>query len=415
MEWIDVNYMDPDLGCIGKSCLPNVPNGWWVLGACDDKVQSRECPFTLSLIAATSKKPGGVTMFSDTGEAFSYFEKGQSRIAKQAMSMFAGPNIGSLGALFGFNIPTMPQIPMPETPVPDHGREIRYFSSIGDYLDNCAVAYMGGKGDLFFKSEEVLDGADNAASYERKLTKERKADFSAMNARLIFVVNKVIARTVMRTYEFITPDGNKWLTVLGARLSGYDMLTYESGVPIVDTTNIPFGRCALGEALFYDVEWQAIYRFGGCCPIDHKWAEYLPSWCKYFVKTVKFDETQMKRRSNITDQMNKRAHEQHDEDIARLRQLNKEMHESNIRRQERLDWERARSWERKQASDRRIREGWSAAIRGVDQYRGPYGELIEVPVSGPGYRAYYDRLSGTVLHTDRYMGGSWEELPEWKW
>lgn len=410
MKWIETDYMDPDLGHIGYSRLPDTPGGWWVLGARNDSMQSRARPFTLCLVCAASKEPDCLTMFADTGEAFSYFERGKS----PSLPSPYGPAM-SLG-MMGFSMPAMTQMPMPEYPLPDYGRPLRHFSSIGDYLDQCALDYMGGQGELRMVSEEVIGGLQDTVERERRLTKRCRDNYSNMNGRFTYVVNKQMSRTVMRTYELAGPDGSEWTVVLGAKMAGFDFLVYERSAGITTMpADIPFGRCSAQGAIFYDVEWMSEYRFGGRCPKSHKWAEFLAPWCKHFSATVKFDKTQMDRMRQIKERLTKEASERNQRDVEGLRRLTAEMHEENRRRQERLDWERARSWERQQESDRRIREGRSAVLRGVEQYRGPYGELIEIPISGPCYRAYYDRTSDTVLHTDRYMGDGWQELPRWKW
>jgi hypothetical protein len=311
----------------------------------------------------------------------------------------------------------IPDIPMPEMPLPDHGRPLRAFSSVGDYLDGCAVEYMGGEAyvsDVRLVKEELLGEADTVIAREREEAAKARAAYAEIDGALSYRVNKYVLRTVMRTYDVTGTDGLRWRVVLGAAMEGHDMLVFGRGCAPV-SVDAPFGRCDVSGAMLYDVEWAATRRFGGCGPVDHEWAELIGPWCKHMHASASFDETQLSAMRAESKRLSAEATARHERDMEGLRRLEGEMREQNRRRQERLEWERARSWERKQASDRRIREGWSAAIRGVEQYRGPYGELIEAPVSGPGYHAYYDRLSGTVLHTDRYMGGAWEELPRWEW
>lgn len=81
------------------------------------------------------------------------------------------------------------------------------------------------------------------------------------------------------------------------------------------------------------------------------------------------------------------------------------------------DGSRTRDWEARQARDDRLSTERSAAIRGVERYRDPYGRCIEVPVAGPDTRTYWDRRTGAVVTSDCNPFDKpvdWEELPHWQ-
>lgn len=417
MNYLDASFVDPDGGTIGTAQVPDTPDGWWTYGSLVVDNQSWDRPFSLNLTANRSRDFEGPSLFADTGEAFSHFEQPQQ----------TAPNVGIAEGMLGsgaFGFPAIPMPPMPEfhMPLPHTGRPERPFPGIGGYLDACArqtvVNACGEERPLRLIGETLVGESERqAAERERKATSKAAFDFSAINGQMFtYVVNKVMSRTVMRAWEFADDNDTPWILFIGARMQGHDLLRFPSALQITSLPNggYPFGQAPLNGADLYEVSWMASARFGGACPKDGTDLDEYLRFVARFGTTARFDDALMAEMRKREQAYRRQDSEQHRRDIAGMRQLSQEMHEDNRRAQERLEWERARSWERRQESDRRIREGWSAVNRGVEQYRGPYGELIEIPISGPNTRAYYDRFSGTILHTDGYVSG-WEELPRWQW
>lgn len=418
MNYIDATFYGDDHVPIGTAKVPDTPGGWWVVGTRQDEHQSWERPFFVSLVAHDRKTMDGRLMFVDIGEAFSHFEQRSHKVP----DMDAG--MSSLFGMFGFSLPAMPTDLPTEfaMPLPHTGRPDRPFPGIGGYLDGCASRMVGtDSGEhpvpLRLVSEGLVFGTEESArEREDKELGRLCLDLAPVSGKgLNFVPNKVMSRTVMREYSVTEEDGTELRVFVGALMQGNDILAYDTGTGV---TSLPgdgyaFGRAPLGSAEYYEVSWMATRRFGGACYATDDIGEFRANLVNMYA-TSRFDAevlAEMARREKAFRDADGEAHER---DMEGLRRLSDEMREDARERDRIREWEDARRRQRKIDSDRRIREGWSAVNRGVEQYRGPDGRLIEVPVAGPGYRAYYDRSSGTVVHTDGYMG-DWEELPRWRW
>lgn len=408
---------------LGTATIPETETGWWVSGVRKDEHQSWERPFMVTLAANDRPDFQGRMMFVDTGEAFSYFEV-------KTLTMPPTPDIsamfGSFGMFGGAMMPPMPQPPqMPEfrMPVPHTGRPERRFPGVAKYLDQQALQWVGNDEEgnrkkLWFVQEELVGETEEQARHREDGDAKRLvlalAPINGQGAN--YVVNKAINRTILRTYKFkAVPSGEMWMMWYGAQFTGHDLyrLPVGTGIKSLPNGGHPFGEGSLGSADMYDAEWLVSRRFGGVCPASDD-TEQFKGWLLQMFRTTRLApaiKQEMEDRKQTFKDVDSEAHQR---DIEGLRKLNQEMRDDARRKQEISDWEDAQRRQRKIDSDRRIREGWSAVIRGVEQYRGPYGELIEIPVSGPNTRAYYDRYSGTILHTDGYPYG-WEELPRWQW
>jgi len=389
---------------LGTADLPCIAGGWWVSGVRNDEHQSWERPFTVVLAANDRPDFQGRMMFVDTGEAFSYFET-------KTLSMPAVPGM------------PMSQMPSMRMPVPHTGRPEQRFPGVSKYLDRQALAWLGTDGDgnrrrLWSLGEELVGETETQVRQREETDAKRfRLDLAPMNGQACnYVVNKVLNRTVMKSYRFeAIPSGEPWMMFYGAQFTGHDMYRFaiSTGVTALPGDGHPFGEGTLGKADFYDAEWMVTRRFGGICPMSDD-TDRFKEWVLRMSGTAKLDDAVLREMADRERAFREASNERHRKDMAGLRQLSQEMHEDNRRRQQVSEWEDAQRRQRKIDSDRRIREGWSAVIRGVEQYRGPYGELIEIPISGPNMRAYYDGWSGTVLHTDGRPYG-WDELPRWQW
>lgn len=402
--------------------VPETEDGWWVSGVRKDMQQSWERPFTVSLVANDRQDFRGRMMFVDTGEAFSYFEV-------KTLTMPPMPDISSMFGSFGMfgamPMPQMPQAPTPEfrMPVPHTGRPEEPFPGISEYLDRQALNWVGtyddgSKRKLWLVGEELVDDTEQTAAAREEAAGQRlMLAFGPINGQSFnYVLNKSLDRTVLRTYRFESePGGEKWLMWYGAHFVGHDMYQFpaSSGIRSVPGGTHPFGQGSLGNADMYDVEWMATRRFGGVCPEADDTGQFK-GWVLHMLRTARLAPAVRQEMEDLKKAFKDADSERHQRDIEGLRQLNREMREDARRKDAIREQEDAIRRRRKEESDRRIREGWSAVNRGVEQYRGPNGELIEIPIGGPGSRAYYDRYTGTILHTDGYPIG-WEELPRWQW
>jgi hypothetical protein len=317
---------------------------------------------------------------------------------------------------------TEPPVPEIKVPAPHTGRPEQRFPGIGKYLDRQALQWVGTDEDgsqrkLYLLGEELIGETEEEARRreEGDTQKLRLALATISGHGSNYIVNGAMNRTVMRTYRFVPAGGQPWMMLYGAQMMGHDTYSFPSstGITSLPGGSHPFGQGTRGNADIYDVEWMATRRFGGVCPMSDD-TEQFKEWVLQLFRTARLAPAVKQEMEDLKKAFMQSDSEQHQRDIEGLRQLNSEMREESRRKQEIADWEDARRRQRKEDSDRRIREGWSAVIRGVDQYRGPNGELIEIPIGGPGSRAYYDRFSGTILRTDGYPSG-WEELPRWQW
>ena len=405
---------------LGTATLPETERGWWAGGSRSDVFQSEERPFTVFLAANDRADFKGRMMFVDTGEAFSYFDA-------KVLRMPAAPDLSALFASpFGMPMPPMPEMPQPpqmRMPVPRTGRPERQFLGIAGYCDRLARELIGNDDEgkpkrLWFMGEELV-GETEAEAVAREEADGRRlmAALAPINGRTFnYVLNRSLNRTILRTYKFeASPSGPEWMLWYGTHLVGHDTYQFpaSSGIASLPGGPHPFGEGERGNADLYDVEWMATRRFGGLCPADDD-TEQFKGWLLQMFETARLDPAVRQEMEGMRKAMAEAGREEHRRDLEGLRQLNAEMREESRRKDEIRAWEDARRRQRKEESDRRIREGWSAINRGVEQYRGPNGELIEIPIGGPGSRAYYDRYTGTILHTDGYPIG-WEELPRWRW
>lgn len=417
--YIETTFYGDNKTPIGTAKVPDTPGGWWVVGVRQDIHQSWERPFFVELVANDSHQFDGRLMFYDIGETFCHFEDKKDWLPG-ASDMGVPPLL--MGMLGLPAMPAMPPMPMPRMPLPHTGRPDRPFPGIGAYLDECAAKMMdtdeqGNRMPFRLLSERLAFGTEeDARKAEQSELDTLRLDFAPMSGRVLnYVPNKAMRRTVMREYSCKDRAGRDRIVFVGALMRGYDLLVFSSrtGITSLPGGGYEFGQAPLGSAEFYQVMWSPVRRFGGSCYADDDIDEFRRH-ILWMYSSAKFDDAvldEIERREKAFRDADSEAHQR---DIEGLRQLNKEMREDSRRKDAIREWEDAKRRQRKIDSDRRIREGWSAAIRGVEQYVGPDGRMIEVPVRGIGYRAYYDRLSGTVIHTDRYMDGL-EELPEWKW
>ena len=415
-------YIDRQRGiAAGTADIPVIDDGWWVVGYRSDKHQSWERPFTVFLEANRRSDFQGPAMYVDTGEAFVHFDQAPHEFPGMSPeSLFSA---GTAFGLFGmpFAMPAMPAMPELRMPLPHTGRPDREFPGAYQYLDQRAREVAQRNGDpatLRCLWEGVVgEKPADADAREAQLARRLRGEYADLNGSVFtYVINKALDRTVVRVYEFVSKAGLPWFLFEGATLGGHDLLVFPSrhGITSLPGDGYPFGRAPLGNAEFYEVMWMAKRRFYGAFPQK---GMNRDEWLQHFVRfgrSARFDDAVWDEMARREKAFRQRDHEEHERDIQGMRKLNAQMHEDNRRRQQRIEEDRARSWERKQELDRRNRERWSAVNRGVDQYVGPHGELVEFRQGGPGTRAYYDRLNDTVVYTDRYMPNL-EELPRWKW
>ena len=416
MDYIDVTFCGDGQVPLATAKVPDIEGGWWVVGARKDEHQSWERPFSVGLIASETRDCLGHTMFVDTGEAYSYFEQRPSQTPSMAPQPFLPMMPGMLP------MPPMPPMPELRMPLPITGRPTRKFPGISEYLAEYAKTMLPPDGDASLREGSlrllqrgiVGETEEAATGRETRNRNKLRLDLVPLSGRMInYVPNKVLNRTVMHTYEYETAGGTKALLFVGAQFQGHDLLWFkpQTGMTELPGDGYPFGQAQCGNAELYEVEWMVTRRFGGTCAVDDPYARQFQDFVVRMFQTTKFDDAICQERVRRERVFREAQAESHKKSIDELQQMNREMREDRRRKEAISDWEDARRRERQMESERRIRDGWSAVIRGVDRYAGPDGRIWEMPMRGPGYRAYYDRLSGDVIHTDGIPPVGWEELP----
>lgn len=431
-----MSFEDEAGTCIGTAHVPATELGWWTMGWRDNRQQSWKRPFMLGLSAGEWNDAGDTTLFSDTGVAYAHFD--------QAPHMLPGMGAPALfGGLFG--MPLMSPMPEFKMPLPRTGRPDRAFPGVWDYLDESAygaVASSYGEQRIRPIGSALLGGKpDKVDAHEAEQANKLAADYASYdNTVFTFSVNQVLDRTSMRMYEFRDESGKRLVLYFAVAFYGYDLLYYpvHVGRRASPLRAYPFGKAPLGDAEIYEVQWMATKRFGGTCPLEGvDLNEYFRHVVR-FGKSMHFSDALMKemrakesalwqqnapaKSSTATstggsgkgDSLEQARREREKLERDRREQERRERQERERQERERERQERMKRWDRKMELDRRNRHQWDAAIRGVDQYVGPDGYMVEVRSHGPSARAYYDRFSNTILHTEGRPDG-WEELPEWKW
>lgn len=431
IKMVDTHYPDIQGKLKDPMALGKAPDDWWVFGDILNRYQSWDRPFVIGLTAWHRQDGSGGQIYVDTGEAFTWFDRATMSEKLGPVGGPIGPSDGLagmvIGSFLGAQMPMMPPAPkMPDiaVPVPKNGRPERRFESPGGYLDDVAretVAQGGGSWTGVRLVREVLVGETEQEAQERELSYRRRhaQEWETMGARLggkaEYRLNAMLSRTVVRQYVIPDWQGEEVCLVVGATFSGRDTLCwymahdrgYETFVPTA------FGRARRGGASWYEVDWELTRRFSGLCPSG----EYdYDDFAQAVIETglsASFSPALMRQMDDERRKLSQAGSEETQREIESMRRLNAEMRERSRQRDAISEWEDAQRRQRKLESDRRIRDGWSAVIRGVDRYVGPDGHMIEVSMRGPGYRAYYDPLSNTVLHTDVPPIG-WQELPRWE-
>lgn len=399
------------------------PDDWWTYGVREERYQSWERPFMLTLVAVRNQDMSGARIVVDTGEALVWHDvASMADLLPGFREMFSpGPLESLIGAQVGLppSMLAMPAMPDIKAPVPHTGREERRFAGVSDYLREIAVettrAPDGRAAGLSLVREQLVGG--DPAERERAGFSEQRSAWETMGRRIgggsEFRLLSVMDRTVMQTWLVDTPDGGRKILVVGAEMAGREVTCYQPGRAPQVAAPRRFGASGLEPgATYHEVMWMARQRFCGLCDEGEVDVAELEQAVAQVGTRARFSQALMDEMEAQRKAMSDADLDDTRRDTEELRRLGREMREDARNRDRVREWEDARRRERQQESERRIRDGWSAVIRGVDRYVAPGGRILEVPVAGPGYRAWYDPLSGTVLHTDRPPIG-WEELPRY--
>lgn len=415
----------------------DAPEGWWGGGSRIKKYQSWERPFLLETHITRNQDGSGGMIAVDTGEAFSWFYRST---IKMPQDPFADLGEGILSAFAGIPMMTHP-LPQIAVPTPRNGRPEKQFDSVSAYLDEKAMEIATPKygsqvpmprveclGERIVGDTEV----DTIARERRQAVDAARSWAEAGIAGLSIRLNSVLNRTVVRIYRLTYPNGDRTRLVIGATMTGHDILCYEGNPPYdIQPNSWAFGHADVTGVSYYEVDWMASPMFAGIVPegggIDV--AEFEEAVIRAGL-TTEFSDALMQEMSREERRLSNLGHEEHQREIERLHELNRQLEEQSRQEdiaraererqrqaQRRQDEERRRAWDRKADSDRRLREMWSATNRGVDQYADPYGRLVEVP-SGLNKRAFWDRSTGQVVTSDisdMNKPSDWEELRPWQW
>lgn len=415
------------------------PKGWFATGKRVNEKQSRDRPFRLEVQTIRGSDGSGPRLVADTGEAFSWFDRATMAdslaMSNPMMGMggFGGFGMFGMGGMFG--MPSGPEQML--VTAPRTGRPACRFTSDIDYLNSLVAAMDNGflaRNQIWLLGDAVVGEtpAEMTAREARLAEKEAREWADAGVDGLDVRVNAYLDRTVLRHWKIVDAEGQLTHIIIGAKLKGHDKLIYKSGyAPSSMLGSAPFGHAQRGKALYYDVEWMAERRFYGfTCEGDMDIDDFRRAVVN-FGGSLEFSKPLMAEMKRETERLAKLDHEQADREIEEFHQYNQQLGERlrqrDIERQQRMrdheaqlraDRARRQAWDDKMARDRQVRHAWSDAIRGTEQYRDPYGHMVEVRVTGPNQRAFYDHMTGqTVMSdiTDVDKPVDWEELPRWQW
>ena len=429
-----------------RIAIARAPRGWFTKAERLDEYQSRDRPFKLKIQTVRRQDGSGPRMVADTGEAFSWFDRAtmtESMAMSNPMMGMGGLGMLGMGGLMGMPFGFPSPSPLPSGPgqmlvtAPRTGRPERPFMSHADYLDGIVASMDNGflaRNQIWLLGEAVVGEtpAEMSAREARLAEKEAKEWIDAGVDGLDVRVNAYLDRTVVRHWKIVDAEGQLTHILVGAKLKGHDKLIYKSGrAPSSMLGSAPFGHAQRGDALYYDVEWMAETRFYGfVCEGDMDIDEFRRLVVN-FGGSVEFDKSMMDEMKKESERLAHADHEEAARENAALHQYNQEfgerMRQRDIERQQRMrdheakmrsDRARRQAWDDKMARDRQVRHAWSDAIRGTEQYRDPYGHMVEVRVTGPNQRAFYDHMTGRTIMsdiTDVDKPVDWEELPRWQW
>lgn len=409
------------------------PEGWWGRGKRINLYQSWERPFLLYAQMSKNRDDTGPIFRIDTGEAFSWFVESPQHLAQAPLSGMGGAFLSAFTGIPMMPVPQMPAIKL------RNGRPERQFLGIGAYLDTWAkeiATPAPGSGQAMPCIEilgERLVGEDEAtaSARERKKAIDEAAAWKAMDEGFCVRSNAILDRFLMRRYRLTSMStGIVSHLFVGAKVTGQDILCFP-GRPTheVPANSWPFGQANTSGARLYEVDWMVEKRFHGLIAEGDGDVEEFGEMVTRAARTLAFSKALMDEMRAERQRLSDLSAEQRKKEIAEFHAYNQELsqrlRQEDAKRQERMrqheeqlraDRERRRSWDRKMESDRRVRDAWSEAIRGTERYRDPYGHMVEVSVTGPNQRAFYDHLSGrTVMSdiTDLDKPSDWEELPRW--
>lgn len=415
----------------------DIPQGWWGMGEVESLYQSWERPFMLSVLASERQDGTGTSMSMDTGEAFSWFVR-----ASYGDTLRQSQNLGAAGDMLSSLLGGLGTNPLDELlarpiPTPENGRPERRFVSVLAYLEEQAVAAVAppdgtpsprlelagfgtvGEDDGQATARERQSAIDAAPSW-------RDVGIDGMALRL----NAVLDRTAMGHWRFVSPDGIPTHLFLGARMSGRDILCFDGHAPYgIQPNTWEFGKASCQGLAYYEVDWMATRRFAGLIREGAGDIEDFRRALVRFAATTKFSDDLMGEMASERSRLSQASSEERQREIERLRALSHrlfdqsrhedaervEQERQRLARQQHDDARRIEQAER-DARERRIREGWSMATRGVSQYVDPYGRRIEVPTGGVNQKAYWDHSTGRVVTADIPdvdKPFEWEELRPW--
>ena len=420
----------------------DVPLHWNGSARKEEENQSWDRPFKLEIMVSTHPNGIGPRIIVDTGEAFSWFD-----VASMAETLGGGSAmggmLGGLGMFGGLGMgmgmfgadPLLATMSQMSVSVPETGRPSRQFVSPSAYLDDLMREWDDGflaRRQIWLMGDYIIgESNQDACAREMRLAREEEARWADIGVDGIEIrVNAALDRTVMRHWKLVDEMNQLVHFFVGAKLHGYDKLCYRHAkAPKSMLGAYPFGHAQRGNASHYDVEWMAEKRFYGVL-VEGDWD------VMEFGNLVTQVGTSATFSKSLMSEMNKTYTKRADAAIAKRKRENEEFHQYNqelgeklrqrdVERQARMrqheeqlraDRERRLAWDRKMESDRRVRDAWSEAIRGTERYRDPYGHMVEMQVTGPNQRAFYDRSTGrTVMSdvTDLDKPVDWEELPRW--
>ena len=420
----------------------SIPRGWSTRAWRTNERQSWDRPFCLDVEAAAHADGSGPRLAADTGEAFSWFDLASMADSMGMGTMGASILGGLLGGFggFGFGFPgamPMPGLSQVSVSKPRTGRPEWQFYSLPDYLDELMASMDDGaiKRRQIWLLGEAIVGEDERAmlARERSLAESEDKSWRELGVSGLEVrVNAAIDRTMVRHWRMVDSRGTMMHVLIGAKVHGVDKLCFKEGMaPASMLWSAPFGQAQRGNALHYDVEWLVEKRFYGFLVEGECDVDWFREAVVRFGASLTFDAGLMgemrRERQRLRDAEFSEAKKEHEEVRRYNQDLDKRMRQRDAERQERMrqheeqlraDRERRRRQDAQIERDRRVRHAWSNAIRGTEDYRDPYGNHVELRVTGPNQRAFYDHRTGRTIMsdvTDVDKPADWEELSKWQW
>ena len=310
---------------------------------------------------------------------------------------------------------------------------IRDFIEPGEYLNSFAAALSQMKSLKAVGEADLpsLCGLNQQRTYNDFMAFyndafEREASFGTPTK-----ANNILVRSFMRRYDGIAKSGNVCTVVAGMDYNGIEYYATTSALGAINPLAGLFGAAIknkkaaqsskkFGQGTPCDgIDWGAKNKFLLVCPKDREkqaFADFVE-----FVQTFHMDSNLRSRyyqlisqRVRMRMQETMRFQSMARESMQRLQMNQQRLSQTLAQNSQAMSDMIMDSWDKKMASDSRISQARSEAIRGVNTYQNTYGQNVEVSVNADhvyqnGYGEVFG-VSGNTPDQELLNKLNWKEI-----